>query len=153
MMKNYKVCVISDSHGSKQKLENLIFDSDFDYIFFLGDGLKDVEDIQDDKIKKVSGNCDLFSMEDSTISFVLNNVKILLTHGHLFNVKWGLNKLLEYAKKQSINLVCFGHTHKQFLQIAVGVTLLNPGSFKDGKYAVLNIKTDGSFGIDFKDYD
>ena len=56
----------------------------------------------------------------------------------------------DYASKQSVNLVCFGHTHKQFLQITEGTTLLNPGSLRNGDYAVVSLDENGGIGIDFK---
>lgn len=155
-MQKYTICVISDSHGRKNDLFNLISENNFDYIFYLGDGLSDLDDLiylenlDQDRIIKVKGNCDIFSAESATIVTTINNVKVLLTHGHLFKVKYTIKELQDYASKQNVNLVCFGHTHKQFLQITGGTTLLNPGSLRNGDYAVVSLDENGGIGIDFK---
>ena len=57
-----KILVLSDSHGRKQKVEDLISSTPHDLIFFLGDGMGDFSKY-DKNIYKVSGNCDFFSPE------------------------------------------------------------------------------------------
>ncbi len=143
-----KVCVISDSHGNRKNLEILLKENYFDYVFFLGDGLSDLRNLDNLQIKKVCGNCDLFSNEPITQTFFLENKKILLTHGHTFKVKINNELLIDYAKKNNVNLVLYGHTHKQNMQTVNGIVFLNPGAFKENKYAVINIDKKG-IGIDF----
>lgn len=144
-----KICVISDSHGRRGLLEKVLESENFNWIFFLGDGLNDFKNTNLKNIKKVSGNCDLFSCEAGTLIFSLNGIKIMLTHGHLFKVKAGNNELIQYAKKQGIKLVCYGHTHKESLNILDNIMLLNPGALKDGKYAIITIDNSGGIGVDF----
>ena len=86
-----RICVVSDSHGRKKSLEELVGSNNFDYIFFLGDGLSDLRGIDSDKIKKVSGNCDFFSSIAETQVFTIRGIKILITHGHKFKVKVNTN--------------------------------------------------------------
>ena len=147
-----RICVVSDSHGRKKSLEELVGSNNFDYIFFLGDGLSDLRGIDSDKIKKVSGNCDFFSDEAETLVFDIKGVKIMMTHGHNFKVKINTSLLLKYAKERGAKLVCYGHTHKSNLEVVDGVMLLNPGAFRDYKYAVVDIDERGGIGISFEDY-
>ncbi len=146
-----KICVISDSHGNKGKVQKVINQNSFDYLFFLGDGIRDLEvldDLENIKTKIVSGNCDLFADQALTQIFSLNNVKIMITHGHQFKVKLGTSNLFEYAKQHGISLVCYGHTHQKSLQMKDGVTLLNPGALKNNEYAIIYLDGKG-IGIDF----
>ena len=149
---NMKICVISDSHGRNKSLEDLIKLNDFDYVFFLGDGLNDLRDIEYENIKKVSGNCDFFSSIAETQVFTIRGIKILITHGHKFKVKVNTSLLLKYAKEQGVKLVCYGHTHKSSLEVIDGVMLLNPGAFRDYKYAIVDIDNKGGIGVNFEEY-
>ncbi len=135
-----KIIMISDSHGNRRKLENLINASNFDYIFFLGDGLSDLENLNNYNIKKVSGNCDFFSSEAITRYENLEGFKIMLTHGHDFKSKFTKSLMLENAKNNYCDIVCSGHTHKQGQEFIDGVLFINPGAFKNGQYGVLTLE-------------
>ena len=58
-----RILLVSDSHGNRDGIEKLIENEQFDYLFFLGDGLSDLglyDNIEN--IIAVSGNCDFFSV-------------------------------------------------------------------------------------------
>ncbi len=62
-----RILVLSDSHGDFRRMYRVIEQhKDIDNIFFLGDGIKEFEDICDlypqKKFHYVSGNCDFMSM-------------------------------------------------------------------------------------------
>ena len=147
-----KICVISDSHGRKDKLEELLSTQSFNYVFFLGDGLSDIRDVENQNIKKVCGNCDIFSNEAHTQIINILNFKVMITHGHDYKVKLNTFLLLKFAKDHGIKLVCYGHTHRKSLQVIDGVMLLNPGAFKEGEYAVVEIDNKGGIGVNFESY-
>jgi len=133
-----KICLISDSHGNRLKVENLLLNNKFDYVFFMGDGLKDFENIEEIiNLKKVSGNCDFFSFEAITQFTNVEGFKIMQTHGHEFRAKLTPFLMLEKAKNNYCDIVCFGHTHKQMSEKIEGILFINPGAFKNGEYAVL----------------
>ena len=133
-----KICLISDSHGNRLKVENLLLNNKFDYVFFMGDGLKDFENIEEIiNLKKVSGNCDFFSFEAITQFTNVEGFKIMQTHGHEFRAKLTPLLMLEKAKNNYCDIVCFGHTHKQMSEKIEGILFINPGAFKNGEYAVL----------------
>lgn len=56
-----KIAIISDSHGERNGMNALFEKDDFDYLFFLGDGLSDLGAyVNLDNVFAVSGNCDFF---------------------------------------------------------------------------------------------
>ena len=72
---------------------------------------------------------------------IIEGKKFIITHGHLHNVKFNINKLKEFAKKNKADIVLYGHTHKAQNEIIDNVLFFNPGSTifpEDGK---------ASFGI------
>ena len=145
-----KILLISDSHGRKSEVENLICSQNCDYVFFMGDGLRDVEDIDESIIKKVCGNCDFFSQEAVTRFENILSYKIMITYGHEYRAKQGLEKLASYAKQNNCNIAVFGHIHKQTNEIVDEVLLVNPGAFKNGDYAILTLSTKGQPVVEFK---
>ena len=142
-----KICLISDSHGNKEKIDDLLFNNSFDYIFFMGDGLRDFSNYYLDNLKMVSGNCDLFSDEPLTTFVTIRDKKIMITHGHSYKAKLTKLFMANYAKEQCCDIVCYGHTHYQKDEIINGVRLINPGSLKNGEYAVLEIENNLSLEI------
>ena len=144
-----RICLISDSHGNKDKIEDFLLDSNFDYIFFMGDGLRDFRDIYLDNLKKVSGNCDFFSDEANTIFTIICGKKIMITHGHMYKAKLTKSLMANYAKQNNAQIVCYGHTHIQKDETIDCVRLINPGSFKNGQYAILNIE-ENKVEVEFK---
>ncbi len=153
-----KLLVVSDSHGRVQNIESAIEKETPDKVIFTGDGLRDFEKIEEsgfletlnigerhcsttEKIIKVAGNCDYFNV-DTPLAMVkdFNGVKAFLTHGHLFKVKFGMGGILKEAKELRCNLLIFGHTHSQLLEVVDGITLVNPGSIANGKYAIIEIE-------------
>ena len=135
-----KICLISDSHGSRKNVEDLLFNNNFDYVFFMGDGLKDFENVEEVvNLKKVMGNCDFFNFEAITQFASIEGFKIMQTHGHEFRAKLTPLLMLEKAKNNYCDIVCFGHTHNQKTEKIDGILFINPGAFKNGEYAVLTL--------------
>jgi putative phosphoesterase len=143
-----KILVASDYHSKKQIFNKLVSKNKPDYIFFLGDGLSDFNEevnFDEDKIFSVKGNCDTDADIDTTKTFKLGKVIFLLTHGHGFNVKNGLEELFEYAKREEVDFVCFGHTHKIFEESINNIKFFNPGSLASesadyNSYGILEIE-------------
>jgi len=126
-----KIAVISDSHGNKSGIEKLFEQNNFDYLFFLGDGIKDLGDyIYLSNVYAVSGNCDFFSDYPNERIFSLNEIKFLITHGNKYSVKQSLNLLKEKALQEEAHIVLFGHTHNKYIEEYHNVLFINPGSFQ-----------------------
>jgi putative phosphoesterase len=148
-----RILVISDTHGRQSVIEKAIeAQKEARHIFFLGDCLSDIEDLQyiytDRIFHTVCGNCDYGSMQKAADLAVINGVKILFTHGHAYSVKGGLTRLKERALAEGATLALYGHTHVANIQYEDGVYFVNPGSPtcpREGRpgYAVVDIVEEG----------
>jgi putative phosphoesterase len=142
--------VLSDTHGRLHKAEQAAKAiKGMDLLLHAGDFVSDAYHIEKSlgcRILCVAGNCDFCTLEPEEKIVELEGVKILLTHGHLYGVKYGYDRLLTRAKELSVKIVVFGHTHMTENVIIDNVLLLNPGSAVfprsggSGTYAVLNIE-------------
>lgn len=142
--------ILSDAHGNKAAIERAmrLQVRTPDAVFFLGDGLREFygADLSQSALFAVAGNCDLFlplqmDEEDRDLAILtFEGHRILLTHGHLFGVKGGYERLIAYASARGADIVLFGHTHRPFLQtvpagseirgerLSRSILLFNPGS-------------------------
>jgi len=152
--------IFSDSHGRTRAMhaamERQITPPDA--VFFLGDGVRDVELLayEANAFYSVRGNCDWFSGYDDTPSeriVLFAGKRILMTHGHDYHVKSGLGALLVRAAAVDADLVLFGHTHQPLCEsISAGTVigektlarpmhLFNPGSVgMDGSFGTLTVR-------------
>lgn len=145
-----RILVISDSHGRVNALDKAIFEQPkAKHVFFLGDKLEDIEGLvplyPDRIFHIVSGNCDYNSFVKSQDVVLLDDTKVLFTHGHRFSVKNGISRLRETAKQISANLVLYGHTHIANTEYDDGIHFVNPGSLstpREGRpsYAFIDIE-------------
>lgn len=124
----HTILAFSDSHGAPlpQKLVEVANEADF--VLFLGDGISGLGDLIRHKgLHAVSGNCDIpcFDQEELIES---DGVKILMTHGHKYNVKRDLLNIVLRAKELGCTAVFYGHTHFAAIDEIDGITLICPGS-------------------------
>ena len=123
-------------------------------ILHLGDHTNDAVELQrrfpNTTVYMVRGNCDPNFSGEADLLLTIEGVKILMTHGHIFDVKTNFKSLVEYALQQEAALVLFGHTHKALIEQDKGLTLMNPGqmrqhdSFFTASYGVVTL-SDGKF--------
>lgn len=126
-----KLIVISDSHGNGVGIEKIFETMKFDYLIFLGDGIKDLKLYQNLKnVIAVSGNCDFFSDVPNERVVNLDGTLILITHGNKYGVKSTLNHLKEKAKEERADIVLFGHTHIPYVEEWNNIYFANPGTFQ-----------------------
>lgn len=148
-MDNLKVLIISDSHGAKSLLKQVINMEKPDKIFFLGDHINDIYDLKntvDADICAVKGNVDygMPGVEDLVLS--LNGHKMLLTHGHKYRIKYDCYSLYLKAREYEVDFVFFGHTHTYADFEENGIRFLNPGSIakprdhSKGSYVIMQLK-------------
>jgi len=103
-------------------------------------------------IYRVRGNCDIGSDDPAEGLAPFGGVLFFYTHGHLFGVKSGYERIAEYAADRGADVVLFGHTHYKTLRHGTpfSPTLFNPGSLRDThSYGVITI-TDGQCSFEWK---
>lgn len=150
-----KVLVISDSHGSYEKMRDLFYDGDWNAVIFLGDGLREADRLYDISgpvpVYRVKGNCDMYAPDafDEQL-LILAGKRVFITHGHRYGVKNGYALLSNTAALKNADIALCGHTHTQFYQKQDGVILANPGALVNGRYGVLRIEN-GEIAFKFGD--
>lgn len=146
-----KIIVVSDTHGSRKGLQNLLpLIDENDYVIHLGDGVGDMYEVQErypDKAYLCAGNCDFFSPLPTEGELDVERLKILYCHGHKYDVKSGLDLLAREAKRRGCDIALYGHTHKAAITEIDGVLLINPGTLRydageGGSYCYLVINKD-----------
>ncbi|HZK34406.1 MAG TPA: metallophosphoesterase [Bacillota bacterium] len=125
-----KIIVISDTHGNNilntiRRIDNV------DVIIHLGDYYTDILPIKDKlevPVHYVKGNCDFAPEVPAQLLLELSNKRVFISHGHWFNVKLGLDELIDKAIEKDADLVLYGHTHVADISMDNGIIFLNPGS-------------------------
>jgi len=118
---------VLDSHIKRIKQHG-----SFDMLIHCGDKYMDAEKYADELdikiIVRVPGNCDPSSDKPLIIHEVIERKKLLITHGHLHNVKTGIDVLKAYAKGKNADAVIYGHTHCAQNEVIDNILFFNPGS-------------------------
>lgn len=140
-----KLLVVSDSHGDQRALEAAVDQNpEASAVIYLGDGMRDIEALQEERpslrIYAVRGNCDFASFAALEGLAPFAGTLVFYTHGHIYDVKSGLERLAAAAAARGAGVALFGHTHEPTLREVGGVWLFNPGS-------VSTYAGRGSFGV------
>ena len=126
-----KLLVLSDSHGEGRKLDPFIeAEGAYSHVLFLGDGWRDAEALQyafPAQFAAVRGNCDYDCDWNEDYTFWAGGVRIFMTHGHRYGVKYGLGSLAAAAAARGAKIALYGHTHKADISYVDGVLCINPG--------------------------
>ena len=143
-----KIVVLSDTHRNIKaimKIADIMIESD--YVIHLGDHYCDMDDFEPllkGKLSRVHGNCDCGAQKE--IILEIEGVKVFATHGDLYGVKGGTERLKRRAKELGCALALYGHTHRAIIAEEEGITIINPGSMaatsptKSFCYIVINDK-------------
>ena len=130
-----KWLIISDTHGYYEEL-CIILDREkaVKDVIFLGDGLWDIQraklDFPDKNFICVKGNCDLTDKVPGMDIITLDGYKVLITHGDGFDVKSSKLAIRRAAINMNVDIVLYGHTHRQYYEYMEGLYLFCPGSVK-----------------------
>ena len=136
-----KILVVSDSHDNTAALERIIkSQTKAEVVLFLGDGISDLDHVKYKYPQKmfisVRGNNDWSC--DSPMNEIreIEGKRIFMTHGHRYNVKYGLGKC------NSADIVLYGHTHEQKYVFYQGMHIMCPGAVMNypGEYGVIDIQ-------------
>ena len=140
-----KLLVLSDSHGAVDAMRLVVERERPDGVLFLGDCLPDAECLQKGyanlKLEAVPGNCDWGSLDEPERLIELDGVRILMMHGHTWNVKYESIRAYYAAKEMGADVLLYGHTHRPMVDYDGILYTMNPGSIRyAGTYGVLVIE-------------
>ena len=127
-----KILVLSDSHRRKLDL-NL---KGYDLVIHCGDYGESYNYLKANNIIFVRGNCDLLGDKEKILTFI--NKRILIIHGDLYNVKYDLLAITYKGLSVHCNICFYGHTHIQNYFFSDSILYLNPGSYQNDEYVVID---------------
>lgn len=142
-----RIIIFSDTHHDIKRCIKILDNIPCDLVLHLGDCVSDVLELQkiykDIEFKYVSGNNDYFSSVPKELVVEFENIKLFLTHGHIYNN----NSLLYKAEETGSKYALIGHSHVSEIKGLNGIKLFNPGSIsrpRDGyfSYGVIEIEND-----------
>ena len=115
-MNTMKILIVSDTHRKDDNLKKVLEETTpIDMLIHLGD-LEGSEQYIPEwvnpgcQMQMVRGNNDFFSSLDKEREIEIGKYRVLLTHGHYYNI------------------AMFGHTHRPYFDDSHGIIVLNPGS-------------------------
>ena len=151
-----KILVVSDTHRKDDNLKLVLSEEcPLDMLIHLGDAEGSEHFIPDwvnpeCRMEMVLGNNDFFSILDREREIDIAGHKAFITHGHYYGVSMGPEGLVDEAKSRGCDIAMYGHTHRPFLDVIDGVTVLNPGSLsyprQEGRrpsYMIIHVDADG----------
>lgn len=131
-----RICVLSDTHGSVDLFPLFLKQTkEADFYIHLGDYTRDAEILQQQAEKPVyivRGNNDFSPNHPYEQVLKMENLTILITHGHKYNVKFSMHRLYFRAMEAEANLVLYGHTHVPKVFAEQGIIFMCPGSLGSG---------------------
>ncbi|MBU3104691.1 YfcE family phosphodiesterase [Clostridium gasigenes] len=131
-----KIAVISDSHNVNSAIQAVKpYISGVDIVLHLGDGAADIKEITmgfKGEVYGVKGNCDFCEGYPNEKIIKVLDKKILMCHGHIYNVKMELNTIMCRGKELGVDIILFGHSHLCIIEKQDGLLLMNPGSIFRG---------------------
>lgn len=145
-----RIVVLSDSHGDVSNVNRILMSqSKAEVVLFCGDGGDDIEaarlNFPEKMFISVKGNCDWGKTLPITEFFTAEGKKIMLTHGHTYNVKFTYSEVIQAAKSNRCDILLFGHTHSSFTDYDDGLYIMNPGSAHgyNATYGIIDITPRG----------
>ena len=128
-----RIGMMSDSHGDMQAIDEVLKRAGkIDLWLHAGDCLPDARYLSlksQTQVVAIAGNCDWprpAAKEMETVQ--VGDLRIFLTHGHLFGVNFGLEALVKAAAGEQCTFAVYGHTHVARDIQSGAVRVLNPGS-------------------------
>ncbi len=152
-----KILVFSDSHGYSNYLNKALeMHSDADMLVHLGDGAYDLSHLfpehSNTPVLFIEGNGEeggwiRIDRRHAPLKFgftELEGKRIFMTHGHRYDVKYGLSRLIAAGYEKGADIILFGHTHIPFSQYIPAGTPLDYIGETDRPLLVFN---PGSIGM------
>ena len=129
-----KLLIMSDSHQNIDNMRYAAKQTNPDAIMHLGDHISDAQKLQqmlpDTLVYMVKGKCDPHGSGEDELFLTIENVKIFMTHGHIYGVKRGFSALTQRARQIGADIALFGHTHRAALYQEYGMWIMCPGQMQ-----------------------
>ena len=126
------IAIVSDTHGNIEEFIDKVKEIKPSYILHLGDYFEDGQEIEKQtgiKTYIVKGNNDfMVNSAENELLVKIKDKEFYMTHGHLQNVYFGNEKILDRAKNLKVNYALHGHTHIYYDEEKDGIRIINPGS-------------------------
>lgn len=124
------ILVMSDSHGNRAVIEEIKqhYLGKVDAIFHNGDSELRAEDSIWEGIHVVEGNCDIYGGYPEKIVREVGDLRIAQTHGHLYGINYGWQRLDYWAQEVDADICLYGHLHAAHAEKRGKTLFLNPGS-------------------------
>lgn len=127
-----RIGLVSDTHGDRAAIEKAVKQAGpVDQWLHAGDHVRDavyLRKLTGIPVHAVAGNCDAVETELPEQFLTMEGCPIMLTHGHRYKVKHGLQELLWWACRYEAKVVVFGHTHNALIKREGDLLIINPGS-------------------------
>lgn len=127
-----KLQVFSDSHRYLQGMLEAVERENPDMVLHLGDLCSDAETLSAAfptlPVVSVPGNCDGWTDKPAHRLLELEGRRILMGHGHEWQVKLGYEKAVKAACDAGADILLFGHTHVAHLDRRGPLWMMNPGA-------------------------
>ena len=135
--------LISDSHNRESCVQRFLAVAErerYDAVYHMGDGESDARWLGR-RLKMplvfVAGNCDMFSKAAREARGQHEGHRLLAVHGHLYDVRYGLDRLSYFAESNGADIALYGHTHDPRVCFVGPTLMINPGALMDGRYGEL----------------
>ena len=147
-----RILVVSDTHGDDWALRRAVAEQpEAKLVFHLGDGVEEALTVAEENPRRtfliVRGNNDWRAGRSvpETGVYTAAEKRIFYTHGHRYDAKAGLYRLIGAAREQQADILLFGHTHAAMTDYDDGLYILNPGSLAYGHpgYGIIDITDAG----------
>ena len=139
-----KIVLVSDNHFDKEVLKRIVRDNpDADYFLHCGDSEMNYDEMG--PFASVRGNNDYDREFPNEKLMQIENLRILMLHGHRYVSYFSNYGLIEIAQERQADVVFYGHTHVFADFKECGIHFINPGSSaypRDGQgpcYAIVLI--------------
>jgi len=150
-MNDVNILVMSDTHGNRNAVKQLLdaYQKSIFAVIHLGDHSSDIIKNSNVAFHVTSGNTDPFVLSYAERVIDIAGKKIFITHGHKYDVKDGLDRLVYKAIELGVDACLFGHSHQPIVFKQDGILFLNPGSTtkpamgSDKSYALMRISSEG----------
>ncbi len=126
-----KAIIVSDSHLNSQVLSTIRERhlAEGELFIHCGDSQLMANATALEGYLTVRGNCDMdLSLPNEHIISIDDRYTLLVTHGHLYDVKYSVHRLHYKALESQANVVFYCHSHEIGCELIDQTLYLNPGS-------------------------